>query len=274
YGAVEEPVQNIEERIEVLLKDEPAEPVSTGVFEGIGLADAAKGPESESAEAVREASEAVDELIEKIGPEEMLVEPEGIRMEEVPDEDRSEDYVDLSAELGMEETVKDMAGSWSGGDSKEAYDEFKSGISQQLSREDTETHYNLGIAYMEMELYGEASKEFKIALKDPHLEFDCLTRLGLCSMSEGAPSEAVQYYTRGLKLEGRSDSERMGMMYELALAYEAAGDRENAGRIFNSIYDANPEYRDVAKKVPLAVPGQGKKSRIPLDDGMIEVELL
>ncbi len=292
--ALEVPAGDIEQRLDALLEDEPGDSGAPDIFEGLGGAAAPPSgavteieAEAESAEAVQEASGAIAELIEKteaeaagpgliekISPDDMLVEPERLKMEEVPEGGRTEEYVDLSAELGMEETVQDMAGSWGGADSKEAYDEFKSGISQQLSREDTETHYNLGIAYMEMELFSEASKEFKIALKDPHLEFDCLTRLGLCAMSEGNANEAIAYYQRGLKIEGKNDSERMGMMYELALAYEAAGGKEDADRLFNAIYDANPDYREVAGKITLSVPRPPKARQIPLDDGVIEVELL
>ncbi|MBI5588011.1 MAG: tetratricopeptide repeat protein [Deltaproteobacteria bacterium] len=287
---------NIEQQLEAPLEDKPSveqEPeLPADIEEPVVEAPAepseviALPRESGAEDAQEELSGAITELIEKteaeldrpgliekISPEEMLLEPERLKMEETPESGKGEDYVDLSAELGMEETIQDMAGSWGGSDSKEAYDEFKSGIGQQLSREDTETHYNLGIAYMEMELYGEASKEFKIALKDPHLEFDCLTRLGLCAVSEGNAHEAIGFYLKGLKVEGRSDSERMGMMYELALAYEAAGDGNEADKLFNAIYDIDPGYREVSGKVTLSLP-RVDIPRIPLDDGLIEVELL
>jgi len=280
-GAVEISTADLEHRIDALLDDEDHGRGAIDIFEGIeretaGQQVAASHDEtpSESAETLVEASEAVAELIENVGPDDMLVEPERPGAEKVPGGAPGEDYVDLSAELGMEETVQDMAGSWGEAGSTEAYDEFKNGISQQLSKEDTETHYNLGIAYMEMELFSEAAKEFKIALKDPHLEFDCFTRLGLCLKAEGSPEEAVAYYQKGLKVEGRTESEKRGMMYELALAYEAAGDTENASQIFNAIYDADPDYREVSQKVSLAVPRPAKKRAIPLDDDIIDVEFL
>lgn len=271
------------------------------------LAEAVGKDEVEPAVPVEEAeedlSDAISELMEKMGaeqsaeggveaaaperqfveveehrPEEML-EPEKISGEELKAEKKDE-YVDLSAELGMEEALEDLAGKWEGKESKEAFDEFKSGIGQQLSKEDSETHYNLGIAYMEMELHSEASKEFKIALKDPRLEFDCYIRLGLCSMATHDPHEAIVYYLKGLKTEGASAQERKGMMYELALAYEAAGDMEEARQIFGSIHSTDPGYREVASKVSAVkvpeaiIEAAAERPLIPLDDGMIEVELL
>lgn len=221
-----------------------------------------------------ELSRAIDELMEKIEPENVLVErqSERARIEEVLEEEPlKEEYVDLSAELGMEEATQELSETWAQGQPKESVDEFRKGIGEQLNREDTETHYNLGIAYMEMGLFNEASMEFKIALKDPELEFDCYTRLGLCAMSQFHAEEAIVYYLKGLKAEGKDDEERKGIMYELALAYEMAGKKEEALHIFSSVYRMDPFYREVGKKIKslMAVPVPA----IPLDDGLIEVEL-
>ena len=49
---------------------------------------------------------------------------------------------------------------------EEIFREFKKGVEQQLSAEDYETHYNLGIAYKEMGLVDEAIGEFQLASKD------------------------------------------------------------------------------------------------------------
>ncbi|MDO8427040.1 MAG: tetratricopeptide repeat protein [Deltaproteobacteria bacterium] len=232
-----------------------------------------RSPQSqEEKESQEEISSAISELMEKIEPDDALLGPEKIKVEEPPAQEKEDEYVDLSAELGMKEALDDMAGSsWAGAESKDAFDEFKNGIGKQLSREDSETHYNLAIAYMEMELYNEASKEFKIALKDPRLEFDCYIRLGLCAMSQSSPEEAIVYYLKGLKVEGRPEEERKGIMYELALAYEAAGERDEAMQLFKTIYEIDPEFRDAAKKINAV---RRDAPRIPLDDGLIEVELL
>ncbi len=229
----------------------------------------------ESEEIQEDLSKAISELMEKIEPEGRGVEayPRAAETEEGAPEEKEakEEYVDLSAELGMEETLEKMAGSWGKDEPKETFDEFKNGIGQQLNREDTETHYNLGIAYMEMELHNDAVKEFKIALKDPNLEFDCYTRLGICSMALSNPGEAIANYLKGLRIRGRTDEERRGMMYELALAYESAGKAELAGTLFKSIHDIDPDYREVSKKIKAFIM---ERPLIPLDDGLIEVELL
>ena len=227
--------------------------------------EAAQTEPVEIEESQEDISSAIDELMEKM-------EPEQVQQARAVEDDGTEEYVDLSAELGFKEALNDLAGTWVGNEPEETFDEFKTGIETQLNREDSETHYNLGIAYMEMELFTEASKEFKIALKDPRLEFDCYSRLNHCAMALGEAHEAVTYCLKGIKVEGRTIEERIGMMYELALAYEAAGETEDSEELFAAIHELAPTFREVAAKVePIhhrSVPF------VPLDDGLIEVELL
>lgn len=241
-----------------------AEPVSDIIEEAVPEAEA------EEEELQEDLSSAIQELMEKMEPEEAQSPLEAPAAEGASPHPQ-EDYVDLSAELGMEEALKDFANPWDGKESAETFDEFKDGIGNQLSKEDSETHYNLGIAYMEMELHSEASKEFKIALKDARLELDCYTRLGLCAMAENNPEEAAAYYSRGLKATDRSEDEKKALMYELALAYEASGRGDEALELFREIFAMDPEFREAASKVNSFM---STRPMVPLDDGLIEVELL
>ncbi|MBI5969591.1 MAG: tetratricopeptide repeat protein [Deltaproteobacteria bacterium] len=208
----------------------------------------------------------ITELTEHVEPDEeisdvLLVDTEEIIEEPVPVtakkawREKKEDYVDLSAELGLD------ASSMREEEEEEA----------EAGKEDFETHFNLGIAYMEMEMHGEAAKEFKIALKDPKLEFECYTRLGLCAMSEKNYDEAIACYVKGLKIPNRNDDERKGMMYELAIVYEASHKKEEAFKLFGAINSIDPDYREASLKVKLYSEDAVK---IPKDDGLIEVELL
>ena len=241
-----------------------AEPISVVSEEAVPEA-----AEVEEEQLKEDLSSAIQELMEKMEEPEEAGTPQEAPVTE--DAGPREDYVDLSAELGMEEALRDLAGPWGGKESAEAFDEFKDGIGNQLNKEDSETHYNLGIAYMEMELYSEASKEFRIALKDGRLELDCYTRLGLCAMAENNPEEAAAYYSKGLKATERSDDEKKALMYELALAYESSGRDDDALDLFREIFAMDPEFREVASKVSsLAFT----RPLVPLDDGFIEVELL
>ncbi|MBI3753041.1 MAG: tetratricopeptide repeat protein [Deltaproteobacteria bacterium] len=204
--------------------------------------------------------------------------PEGATVVGVMETPHEEGYIDLSSELGLEEALDFLTESWAPDEKgKETFTEFKHGVERQLSKEDSETHYNLGIAYMEMELYDDAMREFKIALKDPVFEFDCYTRLGLSLVAKGDYQEAVSQYLKGLKVSGRTDEERKGLMYELGLAYEASGREDEALEVFKSIYDIDRGFREVSSKIKELTNTSKKENEaeaIPLTDDMLEVELL
>lgn len=262
-------------------------------------AEAAATEEKEAHEPLREdrvekdISEAISELMEKMEPEPHPLNafPEKVA-EEAGAERKEDEFVDLSEELGIERGVEGFTRPHP--KPLEAADELLSGIEKQLGMEDTETHYNLGIAYMEMELYKEASNEFKVGLRDARLAFDCYMRLGLCAMAQSNPDEAIIYYLKALQIDSKahedikdlrykpstgkekiqfksSISRRKGIMYELGLAYEAAAGYEEAAEVFKSIYDMDPDFRDVASKVQTSAH---LGEFIPADDDMIEVELL
>jgi tetratricopeptide (TPR) repeat protein len=216
--------------------------------------------------------------IEEINPEDLSEEfHEGektIGAHVEKEEAHEEDYVDLSRELGLEEALDSVVHPWEQeeqGDRGEAVSEFKDSLGEQLSKEDTETHHNLGIAYMEMELYDDATREFKIALKEPAFEFDSYMRLGLCAMMTKNTDEAIEYYLKALKVKGTNEEERKGIMYELGLAYEAAGKTLEAGEMFRSVYHMDSRYREVFDKVK---GYEELRPSIPIDDSMIEVEIL
>ena len=235
-------------------------------------------PQVEEAEVL----EAVEEAAPKHGLEGLGLEgflPEGAtiigEMESQPDE---EGYVDLSSELGLEEALDFLTESWAPDEKgKETFTEFKHGVEKQLSREDTETHYNLGIAYMEMELFDDAMREFKIALKNPVFEFDCYARLGLSLRTKGDYEEAIGNFLKGLKVSGRTDEERKGIMYELGLTYDAACLTHEALEVFTSVFEMDEWFREVSYKIQelrKKLEEEIEAGAIPSTDDMIEVELL
>jgi tetratricopeptide (TPR) repeat protein len=144
----------------------------------------------------------------------------------------------------------------SGGDVplEEIFREFKKGVEQQLSPEDYETHYNLGIAYKEMALTDEAISEFQRAAKSPQYAVECCSMLGLCFLEKGLPQLAIKWYRKGLDTPGIRDEDRMGLQYDLANLYADLGDRENAYRTFLEIYGSNASFRDVGERLKELAP--------------------
>lgn len=132
---------------------------------------------------------------------------------------------------------------------EEIFRDFKKGVEQQLSPEDYETHYNLGIAYKEMGLTDEAIGEFQLAAKDPLHAVECCAMLGLCFLEKGLPQLAVKWYRKGLETIGIRDEDRLGLQYALAGVLEQVGDREAAYRAYLEIFGASASYRDVADRL-------------------------
>ena len=92
-----------------------------------------------------------------------------------------------------------MAGPEGEASLEDIFREFKKGVEQQLSAEDYETHFNLGIAYKEMGLVDEAIGEFQLASKDPARAVECCSMLGLCFLEKGMPQLAIKWYRKGLE---------------------------------------------------------------------------
>ena len=132
---------------------------------------------------------------------------------------------------------------------EEIFREFKKGVEQQLSAEDYETHFNLGIAYKEMGLIDEAIGEFQLASKDPGRVVECCSMLGHCFLEKGMPQLAIKWFRKGLESPGIEDPATAGMLYDLAQVYQDTGDTESAYRTFQEVYGRNANYRDVVRRV-------------------------
>ncbi|MGC2694609.1 MAG: hypothetical protein WA738_02350, partial [Candidatus Angelobacter sp.] len=121
--------------------------------------------------------------------------------------------------------------------------------------EDPETHYNLGIAFKEMGLLDEAIGELQKVCHaiDRSIPFSqpiqALTWLAQCLVDKGAPEAAVRWYQKALQLPGLDDGNRCAIYYDLAMAYDAAGDKKSALANFMEVYGSNIDFRDVASRI-------------------------
>lgn len=151
---------------------------------------------------------------------------------------------------------------------------FKESLDQQVDSADTETHYNLGIAYMEMGLHDDAINEFRIAANDPNRRLDCLTLQGVCCRNKGDFEGAERVIASGLAMEGLAADRILSLRYELGLLHEAAGRREDALRTFHEIFSTNPGFRDTMKKIAILSGKESSFDLSELDEVDIELEEL
>lgn len=139
----------------------------------------------------------------------------------------------------------------------EIFEEFRVSAEEEEkgTNGDYETHYNLGLAYQEMDLFEEALEEFQIAigLVSPNdgtpRYLQCCNLLGHCFMGSGVPELAVKWFNKGLNSPNTSDEQRQALRFDLAAAYELAGDLNQAKSLFTEIYGVNVSYRGVNERL-------------------------
>jgi tetratricopeptide (TPR) repeat protein len=123
------------------------------------------------------------------------------------------------------------------------------------SGEDSETHYNLGVAFREMGLLDEAIGELQKVCQAvdrgqpfPHL-MQTYTWLAQCFLDKGIPEAAIRWYQRALQIPGLDAEASTALHYELAGSYEAAHNKPAALKHFLEVYGSNIDYRDVAERI-------------------------
>ncbi|HYN15608.1 MAG TPA: tetratricopeptide repeat protein [Terriglobales bacterium] len=138
------------------------------------------------------------------------------------------------------------------------FEEFKEDMEADgaaTEEQDPETHYNLGVAFKEMGLLDEAIGELQKVCHAidrghtfPHV-LQVYTWLAECLMNKSAPQAAIKWYERALQLPAVDEETRMAVYYEMAAAYQAAGNRQAALDTFMEVYANNIDYRDVAERI-------------------------
>jgi tetratricopeptide (TPR) repeat protein len=144
-----------------------------------------------------------------------------------------------------------------GVDLAEMFGELKQDLEagSSTTEEDPETHYNLGIAFREMGLLDEAIGELQKtcqAVDHGHpfpQVMQTYTWLAQCFLDKGVPEAAIRWYQKALAAPGIDEETCTALHYELAAAYETAGDRASALKHFMEVYGRNIDYRDVAERI-------------------------
>jgi tetratricopeptide (TPR) repeat protein len=144
-----------------------------------------------------------------------------------------------------------------GVDLAEMFGELKQDLESGVSStdEDPETHYNLGIAFREMGLLDEAIGELQKACQffergHPFPQvMQTYTWLAQCFLEKGVPEAAVRWYDKALSVPSIDGETRVALHYELASAYETAGDKPSALKHFMDVYGTNIDYRDVSERI-------------------------
>jgi tetratricopeptide (TPR) repeat protein len=178
-----------------------------------------------------------------------------VHADEIFDDEAPIDYIDLAKELeeelAEEEAMVEEATGRGKGEAllDEVFKEFQKGVAEQLSDEDSDTHFNLGIAYKEMGLLEEAINEFQVASHDQAFFVEACSMIGVCATELGRFDEAAGWYQKALVAPDLTTDARTALRYELALALEQTGELDQAVELFEEIRNHDPAYRDVGARL-------------------------
>ena len=175
----------------------------------------------------------------------------------VSKEEREKDYYDLLEKIDGElDVIKTVSNRQIEGETtvfeKELGDivaEFTKALEEEVDQEDYESHFNLGIAFLEQGLIKEAIQELKLASQDEKRAVECYSVLSHCYRRKNDFQEAVKWIEKALKLSDKDSSQSFDLKYEFASLYEELKETKKALNIYNEINKWNAEYRDVAKRI-------------------------
>jgi tetratricopeptide (TPR) repeat protein len=126
---------------------------------------------------------------------------------------------------------------------------FKQGIAENVSQEDYQSHYDLGVAFKEMGLVDEAIAEFQKALKAPSNRLPTYEALGQCFIEKEQYAIASTVLARALGEGGYSDEELIGVLYLCGRAAQALNHPEEALGYYQRVFVVDIEFRDVVERI-------------------------
>lgn len=114
---------------------------------------------------------------------------------------------------------------------------------------DLQLHYEQGMLYFDNGMFQEAIPEFEEAAKVPQRKDLSVTYIGRSYASLGEYDKSVETFKKILEGMTFMDNQKMRTLYYLGCTYELMKDEDSAQDCFKQVFDSNPNYMDIAKKV-------------------------
>ena len=115
---------------------------------------------------------------------------------------------------------------------------------QGQAESESKTHFDLGVAYMEMGLQSDAISELTMASRDPHRECTCLSMIGTIHLQIGDLDAALDAMHRALNTQYKAREQELALGYEIANVYEMKGMPEQAMHYFEWLAKIDANYSD------------------------------
>jgi tetratricopeptide (TPR) repeat protein len=126
---------------------------------------------------------------------------------------------------------------------------FRQKVAENIDVEDSASHYDLGVAFMEMGLVDEAIAEFQVALRGGANPLATLELLGQCFVDKDQYAVAARVLDRALKLPGIADGDVIGVLYLLGRVEEGTDRPESALELYERVVSVDIRFRDTAQRI-------------------------
>ncbi len=134
-------------------------------------------------------------------------------------------------------------------DVEEVFAAFKEGVAKQVPQDDSQSHYDLGVAYKEMGLTDDAVREFEVAARDPKRECVCRSTIGMIELERGRVNDAIDAFMKGLNAKMRTPEQETVLSFEIGAAYESMKRSKDALTYYQKVARRDPSYRDVQERI-------------------------
>lgn len=127
--------------------------------------------------------------------------------------------------------------------------QFKKGVAETVSDDDAETHYNLGIAYREMGLYGDAITEFRLSLRAPSMACDANHLIGLTLADLGNYNDALAAFDAALTTPAATTKQKGFNQYQRGICLEALGKARDALSAYEQSKMLGADMSDLEQRI-------------------------
>ncbi len=140
-------------------------------------------------------------------------------------------------------------------DFSEMLETFKAGVAANVDESDSDSHYDLGVAYMEMGLFDEAVAQFqKVMRGDATAErrVRAYESLGQSFIEQTQYEVAISSLSGALKESNLTDTKLVGVLYLLGYASEKLARWKDAEEYYRRVFAVDIHFRDIGERLSRA----------------------
>lgn len=133
---------------------------------------------------------------------------------------------------------------------RELVAQLKAGLAEQLSPDDVEEHYDLGIAFLEMRIFDEAVRELQIAFRSPAFRLRAAEGLAKAMVERGDALLTDRLVDEVIdSMPATSEDGRIGLYYWKARALEMMGQARAARDLYVRVAMIDSTYLDARTRL-------------------------